>query len=259
MRAGDVVIGEAVALDVPVASVGLRIGGALIDMVVQGVTLMVLAQGAPAFGQDSALLAAYFSVVLAFTFVGLPTVVEALSGGLSLGKLACGTRVVRDDSGPVASRQCLVRALIGFVEIWLTGGSVGLIAMLVNRRGKRLGDLAAGTFVVSERVKLQTPPPAPMPPVLAGWASTADIGRLPVGLAMAIRQFLLRRGKLDPAARARLAAQLLARVRPLVSPQPPEWVHQEDVLLAVIAERGRRDYGRLMADEQLRTRLLPKP
>ena len=84
--------------------------------------------------------------------VGGPIAVETLSHGRSLGKLACGLRVVRDDGGPIRFRHALVRGAMGVVEILMTFGVIACIASLVSARGRRLGDVFAGTLVVRERM-----------------------------------------------------------------------------------------------------------
>src|SRR5215216_889977 len=89
--------------------------------------------------------------------------------GRSLGKLALGLRTVRDDAGPITFHHALVRALIGFVEIYLFTCIPAFFSMLVSRRGKRLGDYAAGTYVIRDRVTLRLPLPPPMPAELATW------------------------------------------------------------------------------------------
>ena len=99
----------------------------------------------------------------------MPIAVETLSHGRSLGKLACGLRVVRDDGGPIRFRHALVRGAIGVVEILMTFGVVACIASLVSARGRRLGDVFAGTLVVRERV--------PAARADAGAASAAVAGR----------------------------------------------------------------------------------
>ena len=73
-----------------------------------------------------------------------PTTVDTLTRGRSLGKLAMGIRIVRDDGGPLVFRQSLVRALVGIVELWLTFGTVALICSIVHPQGKRVGDILAG-------------------------------------------------------------------------------------------------------------------
>ena len=164
---------------------------------------------------------------------------------------------MRDDAGPIGFRQAFTRALVGVVEIWLLFAIPALVCALVSPRGKRLGDYAAGTYVVRERVSMTIPPPPTMPPALAGWAVSADIARLPDGLAMAVRQFLGRAPGLSPASRAAIGADLQAEVLRHVAPPPPAGSHPEMVLAAVIADRRRRDSERLQRDAALRARLLP--
>lgn len=255
----DFVTGEAVALDLPAASIALRALSGLLDLLIAGVALWVglfvvslMSQNA-----DDALIGVAMTVLLVMVSVGLPTTVETLTRGRTVGKLATGLRTVRDDAGPIAFRQAVTRALVGFVEIWLLLGVPALVSGLVSSKGKRLGDHAAGTYVVRERVHLRLPPPPMMPPQLAAWAAEADIARLPDGLAMAIRQFLMRAPLLSPQSRAVLGVQLHDEVVAYVSPAPPAGTHSELVLAAVIADRRRRDWIRLQRDAALRRRLIP--
>ena len=96
-----------------------------------------------------------------------------------------------------------------------------------------------------------------MPLQLAAWAAGADIARLPDGLAMAVRQFLMRAPRLSPRAGATLGAQLRDEVITHVAPQPPAGIHPEVVLASVIADRRRRDWIRRQRDADLRRRLIP--
>lgn len=84
-------------------------------------------------------------------------VLDMLTGGRSLGKLAAGLRVVRDGGLPISFRASAVRNLLRIVDYLPTTYLVGLISMVVSPEGKRLGDLAAGTLVV----RLDRPAPAP--------------------------------------------------------------------------------------------------
>ena len=138
---------------------------------------------------------------LIVVFLVYPTTVETLTRGKSPGKLALGLRVVRDDGGTVTAQQSFVRALIGIAEIYVLIGGPAFFSCLVSSRGKRIGDYAAGTYVVRDRVRLSLPPPPPMPPALAAWAAPADLRTPPVGLALATRQYLARLPTLDPASR----------------------------------------------------------
>jgi len=75
----------------------------------------------------------------------------------------------------------LIQALTGVIlEIW-TLSCVGLIASMASSRGKRIGDMLAGTFVIQERVPKRPELPAALavvPPPLAGWAMNLELSRL---------------------------------------------------------------------------------
>jgi uncharacterized RDD family membrane protein YckC len=255
----DLVTGEAVALELPAAGIAIRALSGALDLLIGLVALVVGLMLAMTMtgNADDAIIGVTMTVLVALVSVGLPTAMETLTRGRSVGKLATGLRTVRDDAGPIGFRHALTRALVGFVEIWTLFGVPALVSGLVSSKGKRLGDYAAGTYVVRERVHMTLPPPPMMPPHLAAWAAGADIARLPDGLAMAVRQFLMRAPRLSTESRTALGTQLCEEVATYVAPQPPPGTHPELVLAAVIADRRRRDAIRLERDAALRRRLIP--
>jgi uncharacterized RDD family membrane protein YckC len=253
----DLVTGEAVALDLPPATVGARIASGLLDVATLlsvGAVVLFAAFVASA-SADAALQHVALVGSLIVVFLVYPTLLETLTRGKSLGKLALGLRVVRDDAGTVTAQQSFVRALIAIVEIYAMSGGPAFFCCLVSSRGKRIGDYAAGTYVVRDRVRLALPPPPPMPPVLATWADSADLGTPPVGLALAVRQYLARLPTIDPASRQRLGDELAIRMSAYVAPPPPPGTTSWDYLAAVSAARRDRDLTRLRRDETLRSRL----
>lgn len=248
MMTPDVVItGEAVALEVRAASAGLRILSGLIDytlysggLIMTLITLFTLSFPTAEAPSD-AVQAVVAGLVALLWMLVVPLSVEILSRGKSAGRLVTGTRVVRDDGGSIRMRHGLVRVLLAVIEIWLTYGVVATVACVVTRRGKRLGDLLAGTYVVHERSTTLAAPPVLMPPELAAWAAQADLRTLPGNLALIGRTFLQRGSSMQPAPRARLAAQLAAAVEPYVFPPVPAGTHPERFLAAVLAERRDRE------------------
>ena len=245
--AGDVVTGEAVVLGLQAASFASRTLAAALDAVLCLVLYGLLLWGSLTLLSDTD-DAAVTAITLAETvlcFVGIPIVVETSTRGRSLGKLVMGLRTVRDDGGPVRFRHALVRAVLGAFELWSLLGSPAIISALVTRRGKRLGDLLAGTYVVRERTAARHVPLPPMPPELAGWARTADIGRLPDATVVAARQFLARRSSLNPASRTALGLSLADALSTRVSPAPPAGTDPERFLSAVLVERRDRELVRL--------------
>ncbi|MGW2051139.1 RDD family protein [Streptomyces sp. NPDC001858] len=243
----ELVTGEAVALELRPARLPSRALAVLLDLVVAFVVYIVvsIALVAATASLDEAAQIAVSIATFLLVLVGGPIAVETLSHGRSLGKMACGLRVVRDDGGPIRFRHALVRGAIGVVEILLTIGVVATIASLVSARGRRLGDVFAGTLVVRERVPTAPtgflPPP---PPWLAGRFQGLDLSAVPDGLWLAVRQYLGRMNQLDPqvgwAMAERLAGELAARTGAPV----PQGVPPAAFLAAVVQERQVREARR---------------
>lgn len=242
----DVVTGDAVVVEVQIAQLPVRAVGALIDVTVIFLLYIVgVVLTATTFSQfDDALIAAFLIIFTVLAFVGYPVIFETATRGRSLGKLAMGLRVVSDDGGPERFRQALFRALAAVVEIWLLAGGPAVICSLLSSKGKRIGDVFAGTVVISERGPRLEPPPE-MPPVLAWWASSLQLSGLRPETAQLARQFLSRAMQLHPAVRDQMAYRITAEVAAQISPPPPPGVPPQYVLAAVLAERHRRELLRL--------------
>ncbi len=253
----DLVTGEAVALDLPAAGLGSRLASGALDLLLTAV-LLVTAIGLLALasaGADAALQRVAQVSVLVSVLVAFPTTLETLTGGRSVGKMALGLRTVRDDAGPITAQHAFTRALVGVVEIYALTGVPAFFCSLVNRRGKRLGDLAAGTYVVRDRVRLRLDAPPPMPEHLAAWARCADVAPLPTSLGLALRRYLARVPTLDTTSRDRVGATLREQVEPFVAPPPPSGTTAHHYLAAVAAVRRERDGARLAREQRLRERL----
>ncbi|MHC9295224.1 RDD family protein [Mycobacterium sp. LTG2003] len=241
-----VVTGDAVILDVSIAQLPVRALAVLIDIVVVFVAYLVgVMLWAITLSQlDEALSAAILIIFTVLTIVGYPVIMETATRGRSLGKMALGLRVVSDDGSPERFRQALFRGLSGFIEIWMFTGGPAVICSLLSPKGKRIGDIFAGTVVISERGPKLTPPP-PMPPTLAWWASSLQLSGLRAEQAELARQFLSRANQLDPRVRDDMAYRILGEVAAQISPPPPPGAPPQYVLSAVLAERHRRELARL--------------
>jgi uncharacterized RDD family membrane protein YckC len=249
----EVVTGEAVVLDVPIASFPGRLAALLIDMVIQlALIVVILVIVLPrAAHVDGAAMSALTLTCWVLIIVGYPTIFETLTRGKTPGKMALGQRVVSDDGSPERFRQALVRALTGVVEVWsIIFTPVGLITCMLSSKGKRLGDLLAGTFAIQERVppRPDLPPAlAVVPPPLIGWAQSLELSRLSDQDAAAAGSYLRRLADLRPAARDELGRNLAAALAAQVSPPPPPGTPPAAYLAAVLAVRREREHARLAA------------
>ncbi len=175
---------ERVTFQYPVAGPGSRFLAQLIDVVILtvvllGVAVLILVLGALINDRDlTVLLLILASFVITFFYF---LIAEAMFAGQTPGKRVLRLRVVGDQGQPITFSQALIRNLVRVVDFLPVYYGVGLVTLFINGRGKRLGDLAAGTLVVREQgtVNLRdlayaVPPPIAAPPPIASiWAQPA--------------------------------------------------------------------------------------
>ncbi len=255
----ELMTGEAVALDLRPTGFVLSAAGAAIDFVVYAgayvIVLVVFFLIAAQAQSEDAVYGIVATVALIGCLVVLPATVELLTRGKSLGRLAVGARIVRDDGGAIGLRHAAIRALAGLLDFFGTLGGCALIFGLLTPRSKRLGDLIAGTYSQYERVARQPVPVFGLPLQLTAWATVADVARLPDPLSRRIAQFLEQAPHLDPARRQSAAASLAQEASAFVSPVPA--VEPELFLAAVAVMRRRREADALALAAQRLQRIEP--
>jgi uncharacterized RDD family membrane protein YckC len=231
---------------VQIAQLPVRVLSAVIDLTLMfvGWVLGMMLWAVTLREFDEALTTAILIIFTVLVIVGYPVAIETATRGRSVGKMALGLRVVSDDGGPERFRQALFRALASVVEIWTLFGSPAVICSLLSPKAKRIGDIFAGTVVVSERGPRLGPPPA-MPPSLAWWASSLQLSGLSSGQAEVARQFLSRAAQLDPRLRDQMAYRIAGDLISHIAPPPPPGAPPQLVLAAVLAERHRRELARM--------------
>ncbi|TWD82146.1 putative RDD family membrane protein YckC [Kribbella amoyensis] len=256
----QLVTGEAVVLQVRIARMPTRALACAIDFTLQMIVLGVLLASLFGYlisGASEALGVALVFISLLLVLVGYRVVMETLTRGRTLGKLALGLRVVRDDGSSIRFRHALVRSLLWvFVDFapWFAA-SPGIVASLMNKQGKRIGDMVAGTVVIRERHQPMASPPLFVPGHLVQWAQSLELSRLSDDLANTAREYLARYRDLEPPAQVALGDALAARVGAVTAPAPPVPISSPAFLSAVLAERRRREMARLAA----RPALTPNP
>ncbi|RXZ67210.1 RDD family protein [Agromyces albus] len=250
-----VLTGEAVTLDVRPASALMRAGGTAIDVLVSVLLIVGLLLALGQLSVDEAAFRAIMIAGIVTCIVVIPTAVETATHGRSLGKLALGLRVVRDDGGAAGFRHAFIRALTGVIEIYMTFGGLAVLIGFLNPSSKRLGDLLAGTHAQVERVPHLPSTAFGVPSELASWSAIADVARLPDPLARRVAAFFQNAEHLVPESRARIAAALAAEVMPFVSPVPN--APAERFLAGVAALRRERDLTALELERARMSTLAP--
>jgi len=168
-----------VSLEYEVASLGDRILATLLDYLLYAVWFIFVA--VLASGLELGKVAGFVLALLPTTFYHLAC--EIYFNGQSLGKRARSTRVMRLDGTRPSLGDYVLRWLLRPLEVIGFYGAPALLTILINGKGQRLGDLAAGTTVISLKARpdqrlLQPEPPLPpgysYQPVFAQAAQLAD-------------------------------------------------------------------------------------
>jgi|TARA_B110000908_G_C10133327_1_gene393263 uncharacterized RDD family membrane protein YckC len=97
------------------------------------------------------------SLILSLPILFYSLIFETLWNGQTPGKRINKTRVVKLDGSKPTLGSYLLRWLMRIIDIQMATGSVAVLTILLNGKGQRLGDIAAGTTIISEkkRVTLQ--------------------------------------------------------------------------------------------------------
>lgn len=229
---------EGIELELILAGVGSRFAATLLDIVVQLGAIFALAIVLGPLGNNGFVIAGYLVAVFLIIFA-YDIALETWNRGRSVGKLAAGLRVVRVGGEAEGFLTAAVRNFLRIVDFLPAFYVVGVTSILATSRNQRLGDLAAGTLVVRERRPAATPPAPYFPVPAAAPYLEWDVSAVSADDAATLRQFLERRLSLSPGARAHLATDLAARVRPKVVGAPDGW-HPESFLEGVVAAKTAR-------------------
>ena len=178
----QLVTGEAVALELPPASLGVRAGlrphrrddrGRP-----AGRRASCSARCSPSTTPPPAWSASLLVARRPGARPGDPGDADLGPHGRQAGAWACGPSATTPVRSPSTTRSSASWSAV--VEIWVFSGVPALISALVSSKGKRLGDYVAGTYVVRDRLPLRLPvagPDAAVP--RRSWAAHADIAPLP--------------------------------------------------------------------------------
>jgi len=232
---------ERVSFDYQVAGIGTRAIAQLLDLLILGGVLLGVLLAALAVGQTGSDALAYLLAVIGSFVVtfGYFWACEAFWSGQTVGKKVFRLRAVGDRGEPMTFVQAGIRNIVRVIDFLPYAYGVGMVVLFINGKGKRLGDLAAGTIVVKDSDSLQlwqlpggrAPAPAASPqpetpPIPFAPASPQELllRRLDPELRRFVTSYARRRAELPLTLRAQLAGQVQAHLKSAV----PE----------VFAERG---------------------
>ncbi len=130
------------------ASLGDRILAQLIDGFLLGmyiVLVSITAFGIMKLEENSIAII----TILILPFLGYHLLFEIFMNGQSIGKYAMDIRVVQLDGSKASIGSYLIRWLLRPIDITISSGGIAVLTILLGGKGQRLGDIAAGTTVIS--------------------------------------------------------------------------------------------------------------
>lgn len=143
------------------ASVGERIGAYMLDFLIK--TAYVIVVYYIFFYSFSINLIINkldnWSQMAIYMLFALPVILyslvfESVLEGQTLGKKIVKIKVVKIDGYQASFGDYLIRWLFRLIDISISSGVIGLIAMVVNKKVQRLGDISAGTAVITLKNKV---------------------------------------------------------------------------------------------------------
>ena len=218
---------ERVSFDYQVAGLGTRAIAQVLDLLIIGGILTAVYFVALAVAVVGSAAATLLAVIGTFVVIfGYFWASESLWSGQTVGKKVFRLRAVGDRGEPLTFAQAGIRNIVRIVDFLPYAYGVGLIVLFVNGKGKRLGDLAAGTIVVkdSDHVRLWQLPGARLPaapalppaPYAAATAAEITLRRLDPELRRFVSSYARRRPHLSLDVRVQLATQVQGSLRTAV-------------------------------------------
>jgi uncharacterized membrane protein SpoIIM required for sporulation/uncharacterized RDD family membrane protein YckC len=214
---------EHVVLDYEIAGLGSRALAAIVDHMLLLVwliaMLIMVARFMPAGGGEW--IQAVMIVVVFLSFWCYFTFFEGLRNGQTPGKRWLGIRVVQDTGHAVTMGSAVARNLLRVADFMPPPYLIGALFVGLHPRGKRLGDIVAGTVVVRDRPYETTVAHAPSE--AEAQAAHAGVPELSDEEFHFLREFAERAAQLPPEVRLRVAGRLTERLGaryPNRSPDP---------------------------------------
>ena len=155
MNQYEISTAQNVTIRLTIANMGDRILAAMIDMLVLLGYLLIWIyvvntlegnvsndfESAPFWIEMVFTLPVYFYTLL----------FEFFMDGQTPGKRLRKIKVVRMDGESLTLGNCIIRWLFRIVDIWFDSGSVAIVSATFSKLHQRLGDMVAGTIVISTR------------------------------------------------------------------------------------------------------------
>jgi uncharacterized RDD family membrane protein YckC len=234
---------EGVELELELAGIGSRLTARVIDVAIETaviVAALLVFFDATSDSSISDALTTALAILIGFLgFWAYDILFESFNSGQTPGKRWNRLRVIGERGEPESFSMAAVRNIMRLVDEVLTLFLGALISIVRSSRNQRLGDIAAGTLVIRERPPAERAPEGSAAAIALDRAFAWDTTAITDRDLIAVRQFLDRRGQIMPHARAHVADELAAKLRPRVA-GADDVAGSEEFLELLAAVKARR-------------------
>lgn len=228
---------EGVEVELTLAGLGSRFIAGVIDFLIQLFVIISLLLILRPTGDAGAAIFTTASFLMIFFY---DVLFEVLGRGRTIGKRWAGLRVVRAGGRPITLVRSALRNILRLVDILPGFYAVGMTSIFITSRNQRIGDLAAGSYVVrirhGDQHRIRESGLSHIDP---GPAATWDVSAVSPEDLVAVRAFLERRYQLRSESRVEIAGELATRLRPRVGGVTPN-VGDEHFLELLVAAKAAR-------------------
>ncbi|MBE6013110.1 MAG: RDD family protein [Lachnospiraceae bacterium] len=160
MKYINVTTPDNIEVEYRLAGTGSRMGAAAIDLLIQSIVffIIIIISANSIFNlssindisfNDSKLswVIAFIIITYFLIFFGYFLLAEIIMKGQTVGKRILHLRTIRKNGQPITFIQSIIRNII---RVFIDNNGVGILMMLFSKDNRRLGDMAAGTIVISE-------------------------------------------------------------------------------------------------------------
>ncbi|MGD2246972.1 MAG: RDD family protein [Candidatus Methanofastidiosia archaeon] len=217
---------ENIILRYDTATVGSRSAAALLDYILILIILIGLNASMSLFNRLGGDLFSSYFVALFYIFLstvswGYFVVTEMVLNGSSIGKHFLHLKVIKDTGSPIDVVDSLARNFLRYIDLLPGTYLVGITAMMLNPKSKRLGDYVAGTVVVRTSA-------APLDALHIGETPYDEIVKDNPSLSLItaqeyhiMRDYLIKRETLPEHTSYTLARKLATRMAQKLGMEPP--------------------------------------
>lgn len=142
----DIRTAQQVVLSYELAPAGRRVLATIVDLAVMGLAIFVVYY----MFEESLALAWLLFIIPGFYHL----IFESAMNGRSPGKLMAGIRVMRTDGATLEFTDCFLRWIMRPLDLTFSAGVLAMFMVMGTEKRQRLGDLMAGTAVVSKKQTL---------------------------------------------------------------------------------------------------------